>query len=233
MCNVIAEGHKTLPILSTPCFCRNLLNQLRINTQGEDAIKPKSGGNLPFDFNGESGIDLIVAQAGLPASSLLDGFDLEICKASFDGKKFHIPDPHLTFAAKTKMEPSRQAVVGSYVRHYPGQPRYMQPIDMARLASTTISAVRRDVPRTPFYNRLDYADSLPDRYNPGQFFGRGSFMDEMVLLKHGVKIQFHNWVCVLIERLRKYQKRGIEVVDAPTIAEDFEIRKCEHIMMMM
>ena len=193
------------------------------------AIKPKPGGNLPFDFDGRGDIDLIVAQRGLPASSLLDGFDLEICKASFDGRKFHIPDPHLTFAAKTKMEPSRQAIVGSYVRHHPGQPRYMRPIDTARLASTTISAVRRDVPRTPFYGRLDYADSLPDRYDPNQFFGRGSFMDDMVLWKHGVKIQFHNWVCVLIERLRKYQKRGIEGVDAPMIAEDFEIHKCEHI----
>jgi hypothetical protein len=197
------------------------------------AIKPKPGGNIPFDFNGSGEIDLIVAQRGLPASSLLDGFDLEICKASFDGKKFHIPDPHLTFAAKTKMEPRRQAVVGSYVRHFsPGQPRYMQPIDMARLASTTISAVRRDVPRTPFYERLDLADSLPDRYNPNSgYFGRGSFMDEMVLFKHGVKIQFHNWVCVLIERLRKYQKRGIEIVDAPMIAEDFEIHKCQQIHM--
>jgi hypothetical protein len=195
------------------------------------AIKPKPGGNLPFDFDGHRNIDLIVAQRGLPASSLLDGFDLEICKASFDGRKFHIPDPHLTFAAKTKMEPSRQAVVGSYVRHHPGQPHYMPPIDMARLASTTISAVRRDVPCTPFYGRLDVADSLPDRYNPDtdDGFVHGNFHDDdMVLWKHGVKVQFHNWVCVLIERLRKYQKRGIEVVDAPMIAEDFEIHTCEH-----
>jgi hypothetical protein len=130
------------------------------------------------------------------------------------------------------MEPSRQAVVGSYVRHFPASPSYMQPIDMARLTSTAISAVRRDVPRTTFYGRLDIADSLPDRYNPNNpHFGRGSFMDEMVLMKHGVKIQFHNWVCVLIERLRKYQKRGIEVVNAPMIAEDFEIHKCEQIHM--
>ena len=191
------------------------------------AIKPKPGGNLPFDFDGHGRIDLIVAQRGLPASSLLDGFDLEICKASFDGWKFHIPDPHLTFAAKTKMEPSRQAVVGSYVRHHPGNPRHMRPIDMARLASTTISAVRRDVPRTPFYGRLDVADSLPDRYNPDNGHGFDNFHDDVVVLKHGVKIQFHNWVCVLIERLRKYQKRGIEVVDAPMIAEDFEIHECD------
>ena len=98
---------------------------------------------------------------------------------------------------------------------------------MARLASTTISAVRRDVPRTPFYGRLDVADSLPDRYNPDIGYGRDNFHEDIVLLKHGVKIQFHNWVCVLIERLRKYQKRGIEVVDAPMIAEDFEIYECD------
>ena len=125
------------------------------------------------------------------------------------------------------MEHNRKAVVGSYVRHHPGQPenRYLDSIDMARLASTTISAVRRDVPCTPFYGRLDFADSLPDRYNPNaEFFGiQGTFKDSMVLLKHGAKIQFHNWVCVLIKRLCKYQKRGIEVVDAPTIAEDFVI----------
>jgi len=51
----------------------------------------------------------------------------------------------------------------------------------------------------------------------------GSFFDPTVQSKHGVKIQFHNWVCALIKRLRKYQSRGIEVVDAPTIAEDFVI----------
>ena len=103
-------------------WCRLHLNQLRIDTKSAVyLIKPKPGGNLPFDFDGHGRIDLIVAQCGLPTvSALLDGFDLEICKASFDGRKFHIPDPHLTFAAKTKMEPSRQAVVGSYVRHHPG-----------------------------------------------------------------------------------------------------------------
>jgi len=132
-------------------------------------IKPKPGGNLPFDFNGDKDIDLIVAQDALSASSLLDGFDLEVCKASFDGKKFHIPDPHLTFAAKTRMEPNRIAVVGSYVRHHPGQPenRYgLEPIDMARLVSATISAVRREVQSTPFNRHLDFANGLPDRYNP-------------------------------------------------------------------
>ena len=38
-------------------------------------IKPKPKGDLPFDFEGTGGIDLIVAQKGLSASDLLDGFD--------------------------------------------------------------------------------------------------------------------------------------------------------------
>ena len=77
-------------------------------------IKPKPGGDLPFDFHGEAQVDLIVATAGLSASDLLEGFDLDICKASFDGKKFHIPNPHLTFAGKTKMESNRRDVVGCW-----------------------------------------------------------------------------------------------------------------------
>ena len=198
---------------------------------GTHDIKPKPGGELPFDFNGTGNIDLIVAKIGLPVSSLLDGFDLEICKASFDGKKFHIPDPHLTFAAKTRMEPNRRAVVGSYVTHHrePDDLYSMRAIELSRLASSTIRAVRRDVPNAPFYRLLDVADRLPDRYNPNATLSiynisrQGTFQDPMVLKKHGAQIQFHNWCRKLVERLRKYQKRGIDVVDAPTIAEDFRI----------
>ena len=226
MCRrVLLQDMKSYFLFSTPWYCSRELDILGIDTESEVyAIKPKQGGNLPYDVRGVGNVDLIVAQRDLPVASLLDGFDLEICKASFDGKKFHIPDPHLTFAGKTRMEPNRKAVVGSYVRHHPGQPK-ASTIDLARLASTTISAVRKDVPRTPFYERLDYADGLPDLYDPNASWPLMNFHEPVVKWKHGVKLQFHNWVCVLIERLRKYQKRGIEVVDAPTIAEDFVIRE--------
>lgn len=208
-----------------------LLGIVPINDGRHDII-PKPGGNLPFDFNGTGNIDLIVAKTCIHTSSLLDGFDLEICKASFDGKKFHIPDPHLTFAGKTRMEPNRRAVVGSYVKHH-RQPDYLTPIEYSRLASSTIRAVRRDVPNTPFYRLLDIAATLPDRYNPDAeealFAFRGSFQDPVVQAKWGPPIQFHNWCCALIKRLCKYQKRGIEVVDAPTIPDDFTIDRF-HIM---
>ena len=127
-------------------------------------IKTKANGDLPFDFNGSGNIDLIVArvnarskQASKNKSSkkekapetsafdLLDDFDLEMCKASFDGTKFRIPDPHLTFARKTTMEPNRRAVVESYVKHFKvPEDEYMEPIPASRLVSATIKAVRKD-----------------------------------------------------------------------------------------
>ena len=207
-----------------------MLGIVPINDGRHDII-PKPGGNLPFDFKGTGSIDLIVAKTCIPTSSLLDGFDLDICKASFDGKKFHIPDPHLTFAGKTRMESNRRAVVGSYVKHH-RQPDYLTPIEYSRLASSTIRAVRKEVPNAPFYRLLDIAATLPDRYNPdaqGLFVFRGPFQDPVVQAKWGPPIQFHNWCCALIKRLRKYQKRGIEVVDAPTIPDDFTIDRF-HIM---
>lgn len=206
-----------------------LLGVVPINDGSHD-IKPKPGGNLPFDFDGYGGVDLIVAKTGIPASSLLDGFDLEICKASFDGKKFHIPDPHLTFAGKTRMEANRRAVVSSYVKHHRAPEERCMGMDSSLLASRTIRAVRKDVPNAPFYRLLDVAAALPDRYNPNASFWdrRGTFRnDSVVQAKWAPPVQFHNWCCALIKRLRKYQKRGIDVVDAPTIADDFRIVRYE------
>ena len=68
-----------------------------------------------------------------------------MCKASFDGTKFRIPDPHRTFARKTTMEPNRQAIVESYVKHFKmPDDEYMEPLPASRLASATIKAVRKE-----------------------------------------------------------------------------------------
>ena len=128
-------------------------------------IKTKAKSDLPFDFDGGGNIDLIVARvdAGdgkkaakkksskkekaqeISAFDLLDDFDLEMCKASFDGTKFRIPDPHRTFARKTTMEPNRQAIVESYVKHFKmPDDEYMEPLPASRLASATIKAVRKE-----------------------------------------------------------------------------------------
>ena len=191
-------------------------------------VKPKPGGDLPFDFNGDGSIDLIVARIKATGSKkevtpfdLLEDFDLTICKASFDGKTFRIPEPHRAFSAQSTMEPNRRAIVESYVKHFkPPSERYMQPMAGSALASATIKKVRKDVPSVPFYRQVDVAARLPDKSGAGLF---GFF--EVDSAKHGPPIQFHNWTCKLIKRLRKYQQRGIEVVDASTIGEDFQIRE--------
>ena len=130
------------------------------------------------DFEASGKIDLIVARRSKSPNDLLQDFDLNICKASFDGSKFHIPNPHQTFSRKTTMEPSRKAVVESYVTHFqsPGTGRSFSGMNCSVLASSTIRLVRRDVPNTPFYKQLDLADRLPDYYNPNaDMFGRYVF----------------------------------------------------------
>jgi len=198
------------------------------NRTGAYNIKPKPGGDLPFDFDGYGSIDLIVARMNTEggASSLLEDFDLTICKASFDGKHFRIPDPHRTFSAKSTMEPNRAAVVESYVKHFKSpSKKYLGEMAASALASTTIKAVRKDVPNAPFYRQLDFAARLPDRYTGTAMWGDGSLSDPLVKAKYCSSTQFHNWTVKLINRLRKYQQRGIEVGGAPTIGDDVQIKE--------
>ena len=76
------------------------------------------------------------------------------------------------------MEPSRKAVVESYVTHFQSSDDGMafSGMNCSVLAASTIRLVRRDVPNAPFYKQLDLADRLPDYYNPNaDMFGRYVF----------------------------------------------------------
>ena len=209
-------------------------------------IKPNAGGSLPFDFDGNGNIDLVVAKVygdntgsakktGKPSKKkakksevtpfdILDDFDLTICKASFDGTTFRIPEPHLAFARKTTMEPYRRAIVESYVKHFPGTKGYLQPADQSEIASAVIKSVRREVPDAPFYKLLDVAARIPDHLvgDPDDVFAMFSPGFQARL---GPPIQFHNWTKKLVDRLKKYQGRGIEVIGAPAIDEGVNLPK--------
>ena len=157
-------------------------------------IKAKNN-QLPFDFYGNGSIDLVVARREVnTALALLDDFDLNICKASFDGNRFIIPDPHLTFKRKSTMEPNRRAVVESYVKHYtPPTSRWMIGIEASRHALATIKKVREDVPKGPFYTQLDFSARLSDCYVEGDMFGSGSVYDKRVQAKHSAR-KYHVYV---------------------------------------
>ncbi|EJK62973.1 hypothetical protein THAOC_16396 [Thalassiosira oceanica] len=228
-------GRLALHSFLLSCIASNLtIYFLNLPTKGIDQnkaydVKPKSGGDLPFDFHGDGNIDLVVGRLKdksgdkkIAPSDLLSDFDLEICKCSFDGKKFHIADPHNTFSGKTQMEPKRRAVVSSYANHFspPTNNKYMDGDVAAFHTSAVIRKVRVDIPSSPFYGRLDFAASLPNRYNPQDLLH-----DRITRVKYGASIQFHNFVKKLIDRLKKYQSRGIEVLDAPAIAHDMNLRR--------
>lgn len=150
---------------------------------------------------------------------ILDDFDLTICKASFDGKTFRIPEPHLTFARKTSMEPNRRAVVESYLKHFPEIEKRCGAVAQSKIASTVIKSVRKEVPDAPFYRLVDFAALIPDRYGDPDEDDIFAMYNPMYQAKLGPPIQFHNWTKKLVDRLNKYQGRGIEVIDAPTIKE--------------
>ena len=176
-------------------------------------IKPKPRGDLPFDFRGNGNIDLVVAKKDKTAYQLLDDFDLTICKASWNGRNFKIPNPHQSFCAKSTYDPIRCEIVNSYLKHFnPAVHEDMEPSKVAHANSTNASAViqkvQKDVPRTPFYRYIDKAKELPDRYNPNAErwdFSGGTFYDYEVQAKYGASIQFHNWTTKLLGRLEKYQ----------------------------
>mmetsp|Transcript_33699 Transcript_33699/g.76066 ORF Transcript_33699/g.76066 Transcript_33699/m.76066 type:complete len:509 (+) Transcript_33699:80-1606(+) len=210
-------------------------------------VKPKSGGDLPYDFHGEGDIDLVVGRLKdksgdkkIAPSDLLSDFDLEICKCSFDGKKFHIADPHNTFSGKTQMEPKRRAVVSSYANHFsPPEDRCIHGVEASAHTGAVIDKVRVDVRDTPFYGQLDLAALLPDRDRPEKDKSTSNsrpfrltlsqdeyiYHDPIARVKFSSSIQFHNFVVKLIDRLEKYQSRGIEVLDAPAIAHDMNLRR--------
>jgi hypothetical protein len=77
------------------------------------------GQELPYNFHSQESkvIDLVVAEADCKdARGLLKSFDIVICKCSFDGQTFRIPDPHLTFTKQTRLEPTRMDLMLAYCK---------------------------------------------------------------------------------------------------------------------
>ena len=211
----------------------------------EYKIRPKKGGDLPFDFdeNCQGNIDLIVGVkvpsellGKITAYDLLDSFDLTICKASFDGTTFKIPEPHLLFNRKSTMEPCRRTLLQWYM-HYYGMVvnsglydlNSYCSVDKSLLASCVIDNVRRNLPGSDhFFNWVDIAKKIPDPSydsDDSRGPGLGVLFSPQGEIKYGASIQFHNWICKLHHRLKKYQARGIEILDAPTIDDSIEIRE--------
>ena len=132
------------------------------------------------------------------ARDLLAQFDLEICKASFDGRVFRIPQPHRSFRGETRMDPRRLELMSAFADKLLEKP-----------PSTA------DGSPSNIYESEETWDAIChvfDTTREGQPKWQEGFVstDEYLTPK-----MHHNWFAKLFLRQEKYKSRGIRLLDVP------------------
>ena len=202
---------------------------------GEHAIRVLPGTPLPFDWNlrRKTSLDLVVSEAGIDdARRLLDSFDLLLCKASFDGAAFRIPDPHRSLAARSRLEPQRLALMEAFAEFAVAEehsPRHNRPT--AGFCCPPISDCEWRAIFATARTRDDSGGSLfaaagvrwtaklpaPRRRSPraSDAARAADEEDEAFAEEYGgggtTTLFYHNFMARLFHRLRKYARRGVRV----------------------
>ena len=144
-------------------------------------------------------IDLVVAFTDVvDARDLLAQFDLEICKASFDGRVFRIPQPHRSFRGETRADPRRLELMSAFAD---------------KLLEKPPNAADGSPPN--IYEAEETWDAIChvfDTTREGQPKWQEGFVstDEYLTPK-----MHHNWFAKLFLRQEKYKSRGIRLLDVP------------------
>lgn len=133
------------------------------------------------------------------ARVLLESFDITICKASFDGRVFRIPDPHLTFRAQSRFDPRRRELMTLYANYLLEGDEVDQEPDSPRDFGTWPVILKCAELMRTLGPKWDDTATLDTPQN-----------------EHGVKtFLHHNWFARLFKRIQKYRGRGIDIPDAP------------------
>jgi hypothetical protein len=164
------------------------------------APRGSADGVFPFDrrLKDYSTLELMVARSKeTTALKLIDQFDLSICKVSFDGKSFRIPSPHLTFNAASTMDARRAALIRDFMAVVEdsssnGEDVFDQSVNLC-------SGVLELIP--------------PKRWRDVGLapYDKHSDVDGHVI-----------YLMKLIDRLQKYDARGIKIIDLPEGALEFD-----------
>jgi hypothetical protein len=154
-----------------------------------------AGGVFPYDFAlrtwDKKTVQLIVGRPGKKdACQLLESFDLEICKCSFDGRSFRAPAPADTFARRIACTSARRELV----RNFLTSEAIVNP-------GTSVAAMQTVLARMP---AASWAG-----------IGLGPFMEGDVFRGDEHFQQRYPIMTSLIERMQKYARRGVAIVDAP------------------
>jgi len=155
-------------------------------------------GDFLYDFNLRENkfVQLIIGtQQHKDARTLLTTFDLKICKCAFTGRGFIIPAPADTFAGRTVITPARHDIVKQFLKSF------------AKL----VDDVEDDV---YLIQRLDLREILIGMSKRSwKGVGLGPYEGDM-------REFFRRYMfCTrLFQRLEKYDRRGIEITNAPNHA---------------
>jgi hypothetical protein len=170
------------------------------------------GGDFLYDYElrDEKFVQLVV---GLPrvkdARELLESFDLEICKCSFDGRTFRVPAPENTFASRTVVTPARRALVDDFMeKREKWAANVTETIanydcNVAIALAKMTKKVWKDLGVNPF----------KEDGTKGGLFDRS-------------RVDFaskYTFLTTLIKRMQKYARRGVEILDPPSGALEWDV----------
>ena len=164
-------------------------------------------GGFMYDYNlrDEKFVQLIIGEQQVKdARRLRNTFDLEICKRGFNGRGFIIPAPADTFAGRTIITPARHDIMKQFVQSF-------MKVGNAR------------APKQDSINLKDILKGMSKKSWKG--VGLGPYEDDV---EDWVGREFSRRYIFcerLFERLNKYHRRGIEIINPPnnalSLAEEF------------
>ena len=169
-----------------------------------------AGGDFLYDYNLRAGsyVQLIVGKSHVKdARDLLESFDLEICKSCFDGNVFHVPAARDSFAGRTKVTPARRALVKEFVQNVKKHAPSVEYVDMYdRNMANALEKINKKtwaaIGAGPYID-----DGGGEDFSPSFFDFQHRFL----------------FLVKLVERVQKYGKRGVRIVDPPRGALEWKI----------
>ena len=172
--------------------------------------KGSAGVSFPYDYElrRNSFVQLIVGHPSLKdARALLTKFDLEICKFSFDGTTFRAPNAVKSFAGRTSVTPARHALVTDFIKNvtklapdvrYDGRNETKMVTVLGKVTAKSLNGIGA----TKFKTK-DASTMMSKSWF--DFQARYVFLTK------------------LVERMRKYAKPGVVILQPPEGALEWEI----------
>ena len=158
----------------------------------------------------ESYVQLIVGKPGVKdARELLESFDLEICKSYFDGNTFHVPAARDSFAGRTKVTPARRALVEEFMQNVK---KYASNVEYVSGHDRDMANVLKKIKKKTWaaIGAMPYNDE-----GEGELVSRSWYDFQHRFL----------FLTKLIERMQKYAKRGVRIVDPPPGALEWNVAR--------